>query len=193
MLLVGDFLSTMEKLPSGIANLIFTDPPYARTYINIWEPLARESARLLIDGGSLITITGNIMLPHVIKALGNHLTYFWTCAIIHKEIALVRSVNIYNSWKPVLWYTKGIQPIRKPLSDGIDPTGRMKSDHRWQQADSWAHHFIGELVGPGGLVIDPFVGSGTTGMACKKLGINFIGIDNNSNTIDIAIKRIGAL
>jgi hypothetical protein len=41
-----------------------------------------------------------------------------------------------------------------------------------------------------GLIVDPFMGSGTTGVAAVKLGREFIGIELNSNYFDIACRRI---
>ena len=43
------------------------------------------------------------------------------------------------------------------------------------------------------VILDPFMGSGTTGMACKSLGINFIGIDLSLDYCHIARKRIDAI
>jgi len=40
------------------------------------------------------------------------------------------------------------------------------------------------------IVIDPFVGSGTTAVAAKKLGRKFIGIDTNREYVEIALKRL---
>lgn len=40
------------------------------------------------------------------------------------------------------------------------------------------------------IVLDPFCGSSTTGVACKKLGRNFIGIDNNEEYINLSVKRL---
>ena len=42
----------------------------------------------------------------------------------------------------------------------------------------------------GDTIIDPFMGSGTTGLACKNLGRKFIGIEQNLNYFEIAKKRI---
>ncbi|MHA1272539.1 MAG: DNA-methyltransferase [Promethearchaeota archaeon] len=39
-------------------------------------------------------------------------------------------------------------------------------------------------------VLDPFVGSGTTGIVCKLLNRNFIGIDINKEFLDLTIKRL---
>ena len=43
----------------------------------------------------------------------------------------------------------------------------------------------------GGVVLDPFMGSGTTGVACKNTGRDFIGIEREAEYIEIAKKRIG--
>ena len=42
----------------------------------------------------------------------------------------------------------------------------------------------------GDTVLDPFCGSSTTGVACKKLGRKYIGIDNNSEYINLSIERL---
>ena len=42
-------------------------------------------------------------------------------------------------------------------------------------------------------VLDPFMGSGTTGVACKELGRNFIGIELDKQYFDIAKERIESM
>ena len=42
----------------------------------------------------------------------------------------------------------------------------------------------------GDLVLDNCMGSGTTGVACKKLNREFIGIEKDKEYFDIAVKRI---
>jgi hypothetical protein len=49
-------------------------------------------------------------------------------------------------------------------------------------------HFIKRA--PHGLILDPFMGSGTTGVACVKLGRRFIGIEIEPKYFDIARRRI---
>lgn len=41
----------------------------------------------------------------------------------------------------------------------------------------------------GDLVLDPFNGSGTTGIACEQLGRKYIGIDKEKDYLDLTIKR----
>jgi len=45
----------------------------------------------------------------------------------------------------------------------------------------------------GDTVLDPFMGSGTTAIACKKLGRNFIGIEKEEEYVKIAEARIKAV
>lgn len=53
--------------------------------------------------------------------------------------------------------------------------------------------YLVKLVTPkGGIVLDPFNGSGSTGMACVELGFDYVGIDLDNNYVDISMKRIEA-
>lgn len=55
-----------------------------------------------------------------------------------------------------------------------------------------AHDHIISWSNKGDIVLDPFMGSGTTGLACKKLGRNFIGIELDKEYCKIAEARIKA-
>jgi site-specific DNA-methyltransferase (adenine-specific) len=51
-------------------------------------------------------------------------------------------------------------------------------------------YLISTYTNEGDTVLDNCMGSGTTGVACKKLRRNFIGIEKNPEYFDIANKRI---
>jgi len=51
-------------------------------------------------------------------------------------------------------------------------------------------HFIERITSPGQLVVDPFLGSGTTALACKKLGRRLIGCDVDVNAVATARQRV---
>ena len=46
------------------------------------------------------------------------------------------------------------------------------------------------FTNPGDIVIDPFMGSGTTGMAALRTGRKFIGIERHGKYFDVACRRI---
>jgi len=51
-------------------------------------------------------------------------------------------------------------------------------------------HIVRLSVRTGGVCVDPFMGSGTTGVACMNLGRAFIGIEREPKYFDIACRRI---
>ncbi len=50
--------------------------------------------------------------------------------------------------------------------------------------------YLVEIVPVGGIVLDPFMGSGTTGVACANLGRKFIGVELHATHFDTACRRI---
>lgn len=53
-------------------------------------------------------------------------------------------------------------------------------------------YLVRMITPPGGTVLDPFMGSGTTGVAAKSLGFNFIGVELSPEYAEIAKRRIEA-
>jgi len=51
-------------------------------------------------------------------------------------------------------------------------------------------HFIELHSTEGQTILDPFMGSGTTGVACAKMGRKFIGIEIDEDYFNISVKRI---
>ncbi len=62
--------------------------------------------------------------------------------------------------------------------------------HNTQKPEELLLRVILSSTKPGDIVLDPFFGTGTTGVVCKKLGRKFIGIEKNSDYIKEAKKRI---
>jgi DNA modification methylase len=69
------------------------------------------------------------------------------------------------------------------------PVARNK-DHPAKFPEQLAHDHIISWSNEGDTVFDPFLGSGTTGVAAKKLNRNFIGIEKVESYFNIAIDRV---
>lgn len=67
-----------------------------------------------------------------------------------------------------------------------------KVDHPTQKPLGMMLDIVEPMVPDGGTCLDPFMGSGTTGVACVKTGRRFIGIEINPKFFEIACKRIDA-
>ena len=63
-------------------------------------------------------------------------------------------------------------------------------DHPTQKPVPLCEYLIKTYTNPGETVLDPFMGAGTTGVACANTGRNFIGCELLENYYDIACKRI---
>jgi modification methylase len=65
--------------------------------------------------------------------------------------------------------------------------------HPTQKPESLLHRIILAATKPGDLVLDPFFGTGTTGVVAKKLGRHFIGLERDENYAAVAKKRLSKI
>lgn len=187
-----DFFTGSNRVADESVDLVFTDPPYDKDSVDLYRKAAKVAARILKPGGSFIAYSGQKYLPEV-YGLINHpaLRYWWTFAGVHTGgNQMLQKLGIRCGWKPIVWYVKGTRgDVSEVLADVV--TGaREKDHHEWQQSEAEALHFIEKLTFPGGLVVDFFLGGGTTKVACDRLGRRFIGFEIERETAELAAKRI---
>jgi DNA modification methylase/ParB-like chromosome segregation protein Spo0J len=184
-LLLGDMRKLGKNIPDESIDLIFTDPPYAEEFLYLYDELAKLAQRVLKPGASLFTIIGNYALPNIIYRIQNNssLKYHWEFAIKHNgHIARMWKHRIWPNWKPILWYFKVGNGNKTPTmfqdtNDWIESEPPQKIAHEWEQSTVEAAHVIRFLTREGMTVLDPFMGSGTTGKATRQLNRKFIGIE----------------
>ena len=73
---------------------------------------------------------------------------------------------------------------------GLNKTNIVKNTHPTIKPVQLMRYLVRLIAPPGGIVLDPFNGSGTTGIACKLEGFDYIGIDREQEYIDISRGRI---
>jgi len=78
------------------------------------------------------------------------------------------------------------------INNGRNPANRipMKNPHPTVKPVDLMKYLCRLITPPNGIVLDPFMGSGTTGIAATQEGFNFIGIEMNDEYIQIANHRI---
>lgn len=76
------------------------------------------------------------------------------------------------------------------LSEGKKSTIPRANHHPTVKPIKLMEYLCRLITPPKGLILDPFMGSGTTGIAAKNLGFGFIGIEMNADYFEIAKRRI---
>ncbi len=184
----GDFREC--DLADESVDMVFTDPPYDKTSVPLYGDMAALAARVLRPGGSLITYAGHYALPDIFPLMTPHLTYHWIIGCIHSGAsAQVPGKNVTVGWKPLLWFTKGARMPNGYVKDRID-SEPDKRFHEWGQGVVDAAYYIEHLSIPGGTILDPFCGGGTTCAAAMQAGRRYIAYEIDADTAVMARKRI---
>ena len=190
-LLQGDCWECAQKIPKESVDAIITDPPYTKSSLPAFSKLARIAVRCLKPGGSLVLMPGNMFMPEVIRAMSvQGLNYQWTLAYMTPgPKSKVWDRKVFSSWKPLLWYVK-----EKYCGDWIGDVTQSgapdKTHHPWGQSESGFTDIIERFTRPGQIILDPFLGGGTTGVVALRLGRQFIGIEIDEKTLAIARARM---
>jgi hypothetical protein len=189
---LGDFRTVLPSIPDGCVDLIFTDPPYDKETVPLYEDMAREAARILRPGGSLICYLGQYATADVCRLVGGHLKFLWPLCCYHEGPGQVMAFwGIRVKWKPMLWFVNGGNRFdTSAVVEDLIVSTKEKSAHPWQQSVVEARYYIEKLTPKGGLVVDPFCGGGTTAVAAKLSGRKWITCELDSEYAAIATKRI---
>ena len=99
-------------------------------------------------------------------------------------------IDIRVNAKPILAYSKGQALPPNSTITMFRSGGRDKRYHRWGQDVVSARYCITSFSRPGDLVLDPFIGGGTTAVACEQLGRRWICGDLDSMALATTAKRL---
>ncbi|MET4802834.1 DNA methyltransferase [Bradyrhizobium sp. LB11.1] len=186
----GDCTEVMRQMAPGSVDFILTDPPYlvnyhardGQTVANDnnpdWlEPAFREMHRVLKDGSFCISFYGwnkVDLFMHAWRKAGfrivGHLVF---------PKAYASSVRFLKSQHEQAYLlAKGDAALpATPLSDVIDWSYTGNRLHPTQKPVSVLRPFIDTFCQPGGVVLDPFCGSGSTLVAASAARRDYVGIE----------------
>lgn len=209
---LGDCLEVMKTIPDGGIDAVITDPPFGigfnysgKKEINknpndYWEwfnPIYSEILRVTKNGGFIAIWQSQQYLPFCWEWFGGDIHVY----IGAKNFVQLRKTSINYGYDPIIMKYKGKPELRptKPrrnmdffvanTAKFITEKNSLARKHPCPRPIDQTIEIVENFST--GLVLDPFMGSGTTGLACKELNRDFIGIEIEPVYFEIAKQRIG--
>ena len=191
-----------EVLRDVEADALVTDPPYGIAWGRAtWpdDPAAYpELMTWLVAEGE--RIGGWCFVFQAMLNVSRYHEWFpegWRIFAACKNFAQVRKTGVWHSWDPVIFWNAG--PTAHRADEGhvnrdyhignVAGVMRLKAEHPSPRPLDTMHHIVRLATSPGGTVVDPFAGSGTTLLAAKQTGRRAIGIEIEERYCEIAAKR----
>lgn len=172
-------------------------------FASLMEDFMSESYRVLKKGGAMVTFCSTQKTADVLNAGQKAGMYFKTFGVWHKTNPLPRNMKIDFLHSVEMWgyFLKGTKTGTfngegKPVHDLVSCPVAMGKErkagggHIAQKPVKLMEYFVRLLSNRGEAILDPFMGTGTTGVAAVELGREFIGVEKDSKYFDIAASRL---
>jgi ParB-like chromosome segregation protein Spo0J len=192
----GDFRDVLADLADQSVDAVVTDPPYNNEGVPLYEPLGAFALRVLKPGRLAVVYAGHLQLDREMELLTRGgLTYMWHGANVLSGLhTRVRVRMVFGQHRSVLLYSAGSYQPHSWLNDVVFAEGRggpqERPLHPWQQALEPVRHWVRQVSEPGELIVDPFIGSGTTAVAAVMEGRRFIGCDIDPGCVETTRRRL---
>lgn len=211
----GDSLELLPRMPVGTAfDAVITDPPYMVGAISVgnsgakagtWADMEnsaywfaawmRECRRLLKPTGYLVTFGNWRSIPTLIRALSLAELSASCCMVWDKLwIGPAGPQQLRPRYELAIFAAMPDAQIDDRSAPDVFGckwmAGNMKTtDHPAEKPIDLMRHIVRLVTAPGATILDPFTGSGTTGAACIAEGRRFVGIERESEWVEVARRR----
>ena len=196
-LYLGDCLDVLKTLPEGSVDAVITDPPYG-----IGESGAKNNTRKNL---AAVRDYGNAAWDRKVSR------EYIDALLWQAPYVVIFGGNFYANWLPassswIVWdkdntgdfadcelaWTSHERAVRKFTWrwNGFIKQAPEERFHLTQKPVALMRWVVENYTPGGATVLDPFMGSGTTGVACMQTGRNFIGCEIEPKYYEIAKARI---
>lgn len=203
---IGRFMKSRQTNLNQMRSNFFVGAGWDNDDYNEWiKNMAlffNEANRVIRNGGTLLTFMSVLKIESVVEVAQAANFYYKTTGVWHKTNPMPRNMNLHfiNSNESWIYFVNeaktGIFNNNGKLElDFIQTSVTPKSEknfgkHPTQKPIALMEHFIRLLSNKGDMVLDPFMGSGSTGVAAIKLDRKFIGMEVSPDYFEISNKRI---
>ena len=191
ILYLGDCLEIIKKFPDEVVDLIFTDPPYGRKWIHLYWKTAEASERILKRSGFAVYYMSNYWLDKIFPLMLRHLNYFYVYWCRTPQSVSLFPKKVFARGKLLCAFVKGGGMAKRwHANEFLYKKEKRHRDDNWEQPVEEAEYFVTAFTDEEDLVLDFFLGSGTTAVACEKLNRRWVGIEIEEKYCEMAAKRI---
>jgi DNA modification methylase len=165
----------------------------------------KESARVLKKNGALLIFVSLIKIETIINLAQQNGFYYKTTGIWHKTNPMPRNMNLHfvnsteawiyfiNNGKTGKFNNKGKVVHDFYESSVIGAKEKEYGKHPTQKPLALMEYFVELLSNKGDMVLDPFMGSGSTGVAAMNKNRCFYGIEIDKSYYKISMHRIASI
>lgn len=209
----GDCLEVMKQIPDKSVDLVLTDPPYGMDYqssrrtdkfekiendISLeWvRPFLLEVFRILKDDTHIYFFCNDYAISEFRRELVStgftpKRTLVW---VKNNHTSGDLEGDYGNKTEFILYAQKGRRELNGKRETNVINCARVPDmQHPTQKPTQLLQFLLEKSTSKGEIVLDPFLGSGTTAVAAKQLNRNFIGIEISEKYCEIARKRIASV
>ena len=188
----------------GGVDALVTDPPFGIDWRRgPWDDSPEEYPALirwLVEEARRVVPVGWCFVFQAMPNVGRFHEWFpegWRLFAACKNFAQIRPTGVWHSWDPVVFWRHG--PNSGPNSGHVNRdyfVGNVagafneRAEHPCPKPLDTMRHIVALAAPLGGVILDPFSGSGTTLRASKDLGRRAIGIEIEPKYCEIAVKRL---
>ena len=211
---LGDCSEILRSILDESVDALVTDPPFgigynyesgreiANTPESYWKwlfPIYTDALRTVKPGGFVAIWQTAPYMKHFWSWYGDDIHIYAAC----KNFVQLRKTPINYAYDPVVMlYKPGAEPLRPPspprnvdffvsnTASLVSNTSRPERQHPAPRPVDVVQEIVSNFTSPNAIVLDPFMGSGTAGVACASTGRSFIGIEIEPKYFSIAESRI---
>jgi len=189
----GDCREILPQLPK--VDLVLTDPPYPEDnrFVGSYELIKDVAAKTIAvaeDNAWMLSDFGRHYFPNYVEAWKPWEYYDLLIAYASNSMALCFCG--FDKYTPTLVFKKGIPKVNARWSNLVEV---VRHTDKWKWLNFPSPKYEGAylkyiaMFNNGGLILDPFLGSGTTAYCAKKLNRKCIGIEIEEKYCEIAANR----
>jgi site-specific DNA-methyltransferase (adenine-specific) len=212
---LGDCLEYLSEIPPISVQAVITDPPYMIGATSVGDPKSKcgtwadmeNSAfwfshwfqlckRILRPDGFLIVFGNWRSIPTLTRGFDLASLTVNSCMIWNKEwIGTGGPAGLRPTYEIAMFAAMPDARIADRSASDVFSCKWMagnsgKSGHPAEKPVELMRHLVRLVAPDGGVIVDPFMGSGTTGVAAQAEGCDFIGIEREQRWLEIARRRI---